>query len=114
VSPQTAHEPRLSTIGFKTEPHVFSYDWKTAWLYALGIGAKRDEIEYLYEGLGPKVLPTFGVIPSYGPVSRDVRQGRRCDMTRLVHGAQSLRFASPTSAPPARCIRWARSAASTT
>ena len=59
----------LSTIGFKTEPHIFSYDWKDAVLYALGIGAKGAELDYLYEGRGPKVLPTFGVIPAYGPVS---------------------------------------------
>ena len=87
----------LSSIGFKTEPHVFSYDWKTAVLYALGIGAKRAEIDYLYEGRGPKVFPTFGVIPSYGPVSEMfVKAG--CDMTRLVHGAQSLRVHRPLPA----------------
>ncbi|MES1176723.1 MAG: MaoC/PaaZ C-terminal domain-containing protein [Myxococcales bacterium] len=87
----------LSTIGFKTEPHVFSYDWKTAVLYALGIGAKRDEIEFLYEGKGPKVFPTFGVIPSYGPVSEMFAKAG-CDMTRLVHGAQSLRVHRPLPA----------------
>jgi len=81
----------LSTIGFKTEPHVFDYDWKTAVLYALGIGAKRAELDYLYEGRGPKVFPTFGVIPAYGPVS-ELFAKTRCDMTRLVHGAQSMRI----------------------
>ncbi|HYP98108.1 MAG TPA: MaoC/PaaZ C-terminal domain-containing protein [Polyangiaceae bacterium] len=84
----------LSTIGFKTEPHVFTYDWKAAVLYALGIGAKREELDYLYEGRGPKVFPTFGVIPSYGPVS-ELFAKTRCDMTRLVHGAQSLRIHRP-------------------
>ncbi len=84
----------LSTIGFKTEPHVFTYDWKAAALYALGIGAKRGELEYLYEGRGPKVFPTFGVIPAYGPVS-ELFVKTRCDMTRLVHGAQSLRMHRP-------------------
>ena len=84
----------LSTIGFKTEPHVFSYDWKTAVLYALGIGAKRDEIDFLYEGKGPKVFPTFGVLPSYGPV-HEMFAKAGCDMTRLVHGAQSLRVHRP-------------------
>lgn len=88
----------LSSIGFKTEPHVFTYDWKTAVLYALGVGAKRSELEYLYEGLGPKVLPTFAVIPAYGPVS-ELFVKTRCDMTRLVHGAQSLRVYRPL--PPA-------------
>ena len=84
----------LSAIGFKTEPHVFSYDWKTAVLYALGIGAKRTELDYLYEGRGPQVIPTFGVIPAYAPVS-ELFVKTRCDMTRLVHGAQSLRLHRP-------------------
>jgi len=88
----------LSTIGFKTEPHAFTYDWKAAVLYALGIGAKRSELDYLYEGRGPKVFPTFGVIPAYGPVS-ELFQKTRCDMTRLVHGAQTLRLHRPL--PPA-------------
>ena len=76
----------LSTIGFKTEAHSFTYDWKAAALYALGIGAKREELDYLYEGRGPKVFPTFGVIPAYGPVS-ELFVKTKCDMTRLVHGA---------------------------
>ena len=88
----------LSSIGFKTEAHVFNYDWKTAVLYALGIGATRAELDYLYEGRGPKVFPTFGVIPAYGPVS-ELFTKTRCDMTRLVHGAQSLRVHRPL--PPA-------------
>ncbi len=87
----------LSSIGFKTEPHVFTYDWKAAALYALGVGAKRDELDYLYEGRGPKVLPTFGVIPAYGPVS-ELFVKTRCDMTRLVHGAQRLRMHRPLPA----------------
>jgi acyl dehydratase len=29
------------------------------------VGAKADELEYLYEGRGPKVLPTFAVVPSF-------------------------------------------------
>jgi acyl dehydratase len=91
----------LSSIGYKTEPHAFSYDWKTAVLYALAIGAKRSELDYLYEGRGPKVFPTFGVIPAYGPVSElFVRAG--CDMTRLVHGAQSMRIHRPL--PPAATL----------
>src|SRR6478609_1055727 len=95
----------LSTIGFKTEPHAFSYDWKTTVLYALGIGAKRAELDYLYEGRGPKVFPTFGVIPAYGPVS-ELFAKTRCDMTRLVHGAQTLRIHRPL--PP--CATQATSA----
>ncbi len=80
----------ISTVGFETEPVSFSYDWRTVALYALAVGATPAELDYVYEGRGPRVLPTFGVIPSYGPVSQLFAK-TQCDMTRLVHGAQSLR-----------------------
>lgn len=84
----------LSSVGYQTEPITFKYDWKTAVLYALGIGATRAELDHLYEGRGPKVFPTFAVIPAYGPVSVLFAK-IRCDMTRLVHGAQTLRIHRP-------------------
>lgn len=79
----------LSTIGFITEPISFSYDWKTLALYALGIGAKRDELDYLYEGRGPKVYPTFAVIPSF-PVLVECLDKTKCDRSMVVHGSQSV------------------------
>ena len=42
-----------NTVGYPTPAYEFKYDWKTVALYALGIGAKRDELEYLYEAKGP-------------------------------------------------------------
>ena len=83
-----------STVGFVTEPVSFSYDWRTVALYALAVGATPDELDYLYEGRGPRVLPTFAVIPAYGPVSQ-LFEKTRCDMTRLVHGGQTLRVHRP-------------------
>ena len=60
----------LSTVGFTTQPHALAYDWKLLATYALGIGAKRAELEYLYENTkgGMKVYPTFAVVPTYAPV----------------------------------------------
>jgi acyl dehydratase len=88
----------LSTLGHTTEPFVFEYDWKTTVLYALGVGATREELDFLYEGRGPRVLPTFAVIPAYAPVAALFAK-TRCDMTRLVHGAQTIRLHRPL--PPA-------------
>jgi acyl dehydratase len=81
----------LSTVGHTTEPFTFEYDWKTVVLYALGIGATRDELDFLYEGRGPRVFPTFAVVPSYAPVAA-LFGTTRCDMTRLVHGSQTIRL----------------------
>jgi acyl dehydratase len=60
----------LSIVGFTTKPYPFTYDWKTLATYTLGIGAKRDELQYLYEGAkgGMKVYPTFAVVPAYDAV----------------------------------------------
>src|SRR5687767_10875598 len=51
-------------VGTETKPYRMEYGWRDTVLYALGIGAKRDELDYLYEGRGPKVYPSFGVVPA--------------------------------------------------
>jgi acyl dehydratase len=79
----------LSSIGSTTEPLVFTYEWKTLALYALGIGAKREELDYLYEGRGPKAYPTFAVVPAYPAVAACLaRTGG--DLAMVVHGGQSI------------------------
>jgi acyl dehydratase len=84
----------LDSVGTTTAPHALTYDWKTAVLYALGVGATRDELDLLYEGRGPHVLPTFALIAAYSPVG-ELFGKARCDMTRLVHSAQKLRVHRP-------------------
>lgn len=83
-----------STVGHTTAPFVYEYDWKAVVLYALGVGVTRDELDFLYEGRGPRVLPTFAVVPSYAPV-RALFETTRCDMTKLVHGHQVIRLHGP-------------------
>ncbi|HEV8248224.1 MAG TPA: MaoC/PaaZ C-terminal domain-containing protein [Polyangiaceae bacterium] len=87
----------LSSLGFQTKPYVLEYDWKTVVLYALGIGATRRELDFVYEGRGPRVYPTFAVVAAYGPVT-ELFERTGCDMTRLVHGAQLLRLHRPIPA----------------
>jgi acyl dehydratase len=82
----------LSSVGFSTKPYTLAYDWKTLATYALGIGAKRSELAYLYEGTegGMRVYPTFAVVPAHGPVVEALlRSGG--DMAMIVHGAQTIR-----------------------
>ena len=40
----------------------FSYTWRDLILYNLSVGAKQEELEYVYER-DLKAVPTFGVIP---------------------------------------------------
>ncbi|KAI0421052.1 hypothetical protein F5X98DRAFT_329943 [Xylaria grammica] len=50
----------------KSEPTEFSYTDRDAILYNLGIGAKRTDLPYVFEGNENfQVLPTYGVIPQF-------------------------------------------------
>lgn len=85
-----------SMVGHTTKPSAFTYTWKTLATYALGIGARRDELEYVYEGApgGMKVYPTFGVIPSQGAVF-EALEAVGAELPLIVHGGQTLRVHRP-------------------
>ncbi|HSC85957.1 MAG TPA: MaoC/PaaZ C-terminal domain-containing protein [Polyangiaceae bacterium] len=91
-----------SQVGYETEPFFFEYDWKTVALYALGVGATRDELDYLYEARGPRVLPSFAVVPAY-PALVPLVERARADMNLVVHGSQSITLHKPL--PPAGRLR---------
>jgi len=79
-----------SCAGLTSSPHELTYGVRDVILYALGIGAKADELDYLYEARGPRVYPTFGVCPVMPPVMAclDKTGG---DFAMVVHGGQSIR-----------------------
>lgn len=96
----------LSLVDKPSEPSSFTYTWKDAALYALGVGAKRgtpttSELDWLYEGRGPKVLPSFVVVPMFQPMlDRIVKTGG--DLSMIVHGAQ--RVLVHAEVPPAATL----------
>ena len=47
-------------IGKKIGPHTKDYTWKDVALYALGVGAGFDELDYVYEKQ-LKVIPSFSI-----------------------------------------------------
>jgi len=77
-------------VGMTFEPVPFSWDSKDVMLYAVGVGAKPEgELEFVYEGKGPKVLPTYAVIPgmfSMGGLVSNVE----INLAMLLHGEQSI------------------------
>jgi acyl dehydratase len=77
------------SVGVESSVYTLRYDWKTLVLYALGVGATRDELDYVYEARGPKVLPTFGVVPAY-PVLGELLARSGGSLDRVVHGAQTV------------------------
>lgn len=81
-------------VGKKSEPTTFEYDWQKIVLYALGIGAREDELDYLFEGRGPKTYPSFAVVPSFGPMLALLSKTGG-NLAAVVHGAQKVRMHAP-------------------
>jgi len=83
------------SLGYEAPPIEFNYSWRDTVLYALGVGASADdELDYLYEGRGPKVLPTFGTIPTFAVFDALVdRLG--CDRRGMVHHSQQTELFAP-------------------
>lgn len=80
----------LTSLGWTSPPTAFSYDPKDCILYALGIGAMPHELDYVYEGRGPRVFPTFGVLAAQGPVLACIERSG-ATLASIVHGAQTVR-----------------------
>ncbi len=86
-----------SAVGKATDPIVFEYGLRDVALYALGVGAGHRQLDFVYEGLaqrGPKVLPTYAVIPTYEAAKAlfGVVGG---DFGGVVHGGQQIRLFKP-------------------
>jgi len=88
-------------IGTTSEALPFTYDANRAMLYALGIGATAAELDYLYERRGPKVYPTFAVIPAYDALMA-VMARSDISFENVVHGHQKVSVARPL--PPAATL----------
>lgn len=81
----------LSAVGYKTDPSRFEYDWKTAVLYALGIGAGPEELDLVYEARGPRVFPTFPIAGAY-PVMMQLIERSGAAFRNVVHTGQTVRI----------------------
>ena len=80
---------KLDLVGKKSDPVAFHYTWKDAVLYALGVGAKAAELDYLYENRGPRVLPTFAVVPSFNSMI-SVAGDLGANPMMILHGEQKI------------------------
>ena len=77
-------------VGKKSDPLKFDYTWKETILYALGVGAKETELDYLVELRGPKVLPTFAVVPSFTALVNVVGNLNLANPLKALHGEQKI------------------------
>jgi acyl dehydratase len=83
-----------SLAGQWTPPVSTETSWRDTALYALGVGAKKEELEWLYEGRGPKVLPSFAVVPKFQPML-DLLARSGGDLSLLVHNAERVTVHAP-------------------
>lgn len=83
------------SLGYETPAIEFGYTWRDIVMYALGVGATPDaELDFLYEGRGPQVLPTFCTIPTFAAFDSLVdRIG--CDRSGMVHHSQEMNLFKP-------------------
>lgn len=83
----------LSTdlVGRSFPPIETSWSSKDVLLYACGVGARPPEdLDFLFEGRGPKVLPTFGVIAGMRAMGSLFAAGLDIDPMMILHGEQSI------------------------
>jgi acyl dehydratase len=84
----------LSLVGKPTAPVVWDYTWKDTVLYALGVGAKQAELDYLYEGRGPRVLPSFAVVSKFQPML-DLLGRTGGNLAMIVRGGERVTVHGP-------------------
>ncbi len=83
----------LEALGKPLGPVTNDYDWKDAVLYALGVGAGFDEIEYTYEK-NLKVLPSFSIAAVFNFFPLFSAEAN-VNLAGILHGEQELIFHQP-------------------
>jgi len=86
----------LGIIGRKRGPVPFEYTWKDVVLYALGIGAGPEELQFIYEGAkgGLKVFPSFATVMS-GDLFAELFKDVQVDFSKFIHGEEAIKLYRP-------------------
>jgi NAD(P)-dependent dehydrogenase (short-subunit alcohol dehydrogenase family)/acyl dehydratase/putative sterol carrier protein len=83
----------LDAIGKKIGPLQRHYTWKDIVLYALGVGAGFDELEYCYEHK-LKVIPSFSIASVFDFLA-EAGMSANPDLSGVLHGEQDILFYNP-------------------
>ncbi|MCP4544053.1 MAG: SDR family NAD(P)-dependent oxidoreductase [Chloroflexi bacterium] len=83
----------LDVIGKTIGSATSEYDWKDVVLYALGVGAGFDELEYVYEDR-LKAIPSFAVTAVYDFMSEFVIN-TGVNLAGILHGEHEIIFHNP-------------------
>jgi NAD(P)-dependent dehydrogenase (short-subunit alcohol dehydrogenase family)/acyl dehydratase/putative sterol carrier protein len=83
----------MDALGKPIGPITRSYDWKDVVLYALGVGAGFDDLDYAYEK-NLKVIPTFSIAMIFDFLGQ-VAAASNINLAGVLHGEQELIFHRP-------------------
>lgn len=89
-------EISMDLVGETFNPIDISWgDFETQ-LYALAVGADpfSDELDYVYEGRGPKVLPTYPVVKAL-EIMGSAMGSVKLNPAMVLHGEQSIKIHRP-------------------
>ncbi len=83
----------LDAIGKRIGPVKKVYTWKDVVLYALGVGAGFDDLQFCYESQ-LKVLPSFSIASVFEFLA-EVGMSSNADLSGILHGEQDILFHNP-------------------
>ncbi len=83
----------LSAVSKELPPSTYEYTDRDVMLYALGVGATTDELDFVYEK-NLKVLPTFAVVPAF-PALMGLGRVLEFNWAMLLHGEQRIELRAP-------------------
>ena len=86
----------MDAIGKKIGPMKKDYIWKDAVLYAIGVGAGVDELDFTYEK-NLKVIPSFSIAAIFNFLG-EVAAASNMNLAGILHGEQELIFHNPIPA----------------
>ncbi|MDZ7699355.1 MAG: SDR family NAD(P)-dependent oxidoreductase [Deltaproteobacteria bacterium] len=83
----------LDAVGRKIGPVEKPYSWKDVVLYAMGVGAGFEELEYCFEQK-LKVIPSFSIASVFEFLA-EVGISSNADLSGILHGEQDIVFHNP-------------------
>ena len=85
-------------VGLEFEPVPVKWNDNDIMLYNIAVGCMPDkDLDFLYEGKGPKVVPSYGVIPGMTCLA-GLNQHVDINLLMILHGEQSIEVFRPIPA----------------
>ena len=85
-------------IGLKFNPVPVKWNDNDIMLYNIAVGCTPDnDLDFLYEGKGPKVVPSYGVIPGMTCLA-GLNEHVDINLMMILHGEQSIELLRPIPA----------------